>query len=194
MDRLYLMPLVDTTYRGAPARFPKYADTLRASGIDYRAMDYGREPVCLVRAPNIDATTHAALVADTTVAAFPADLTQSVGAQLANVRQALEDRNIPGGQLVQAGTTYRQIVRAIIIIFQLAQRLDGLGFRLFGSGVTLDTTYSALPQAMKTALVQMATDFNFETSAITGASTLRQILKAMFDQWPASDVFLGGTF
>lgn len=196
MDRLYLMPLVDLPLHGGTetGRFPKYTTTFRANAIDFRMMDYGREPVCLVRCPNITTPIHNTLAADAEVAVFPTDLTTQVGANLATVQNNLEVRNIPGAQLVQTTTTYRQIIRAIIIIFQLAQRLDGLGFRLFGSGVTLNTTYSALPAPVQTALQQMATDFSFSTAGITGASTVRQIFKSMYDQWPATDVFLGGTF
>lgn len=192
------MPQIGTGATLADARRPKYAAEMRAvPGAAYVAMDYGAEPLFLVSVKGIDTATHNTIAADATVAVLPLDLTQAVGAaNLTNVQNQLETRNIPGAQLVTAATTYRQLIRAVIIIFQLAQRMDGMGYPSFfaASGFTLATTYSALPQSAKTVLVSMAESFRFNTSGISGSTTLRQLFKGMYDQWPAVSLFLGEAF
>jgi len=191
MDRFYLMPTTGSGSGHADPRKPKYADLIDSvPGQRWWMVDYGREPTMLVKA-SLDAATDATIVADPTVAAFPADLTQAIGANLGTVQTALEDRNIPG-TVVPAGWTYRQLIRGLIIFFQFTQRMDGQGVSLFSGGVTLATTFSALSQATKTALQDMATSFGFDTSGVTGATTVRQILKLCYDQWPVALLVFGG--
>jgi hypothetical protein len=80
----------------------------------------------------------------------------------------------------------------VAIVFQLAQRLQGLGRnRLFGGAVTLDTRFNQLPQSVRTDLQDMAASFNFDTGSLSGTSTVRAILKALADQWPNLSVPFG---
>jgi hypothetical protein len=198
MDRLYLMPLIDVPdypHPGETGRQPKYWTLVHGiPGATTRQMDYGLEPVCLFAALGIDAATHTTMTTDPEVNAFPPDLTTQIGANLSAVQAALDARNIPN-QWIPATWTYRQLLRAIIILFQLGQRLHGLGApRLFGGGVTLATPFNQLPAVLRTALQDMATSFNFDSSGLTGASPLRQILKALYDQWPPESVYFGEAF
>lgn len=201
MNRVYLMPMItaDLTMPSGRvevgARVPKHrAAILAVPGASFRAMDYGAEPVFLVYATDIDQATHDTIAADATCAVFPADLTNTIGANLATVQSKLDVFNIPN-QWITSGMTYRQLLRAIIILFQFAQRLHGMGAaRLFTGGVTLATPFNQLPAAMRTALQSMALSFNMNTTGMSGTTTLRIILKNLHDQWPAGNVLLGEAF
>jgi len=192
MDRVYLMPTVGSGSSSQDPRKPKYADLIDAvSGARWDMVDYGREPVMLVKATAIDASTHATIAADAEVSALPLDLTQQIGANLGLVQTALEDRNIPGSNLVPASWTYRQLVRGVIIVFQFTQRLDGQGVRLFTGGVTVGSQWSTVPTATQTALQDMAASFGFGLT-VTGTTTVRQILRQLYDQWPVTFLVFGG--
>lgn len=153
-------------------------------------MDMGDEPVCIVVADV--GSDHAAFAAETDVLALPSDLDQQVGAQLATVQNALESRNIPAGW-VQGTHTYRQVIRVVAQAFQFMQRLQVVRpGRLFTGGATLDTRFNQLPVAVRNALVAAATDLGYDTSTLSGTSTLRNILKTMADQWRQIELFIGG--
>lgn len=187
--RLYVLPLITTTTPKGDRRDPKYLDT-HLAGVEWSLMDMGDEPICLVAA-DVGAE-HAAFAAETDVLALPANLDQPLGAQLATVQNALEARNIPAGW-VQSTHTYRQVVRVVAQAFQFLQRLQVVRpGRLFGGGVTLDTRFNQLPAAVRSALTAAATDLGYDTSGLTGTSTLRTILKTMADQWRQIELFIGG--
>jgi hypothetical protein len=59
---------------------------------------------------------------------------------------------------------------------------------LFAGGLTLDTTIAQLTNQQKQRLLDVATDFNLDTSAATGSTTLRQVLKAFADAMPTPTV------
>lgn len=186
---LYVLPMITTSTPKGPLRYPKYTDTT-LSGVEWVAMDYGNEPWSFLAADVPDAT-HTLLVANTDVLALPTNLDQTVGAQLTIVQNALESRNIPAGW-VQSGFTYRQILRIVMAAFQFMQRCQGLGLdAVFGGGVTLDTRFNQLPVATRQLLVDAANSFGYNTSTLSGTSTLRTILKAMADQWRQLEFTIG---
>lgn len=187
--RLYVLPIVGTGASASDSRRPKYTDT-HLLGVAWTMMDMGDEPVCIVVADV--GSDHAAFAAETDVLALPSDLDQQVGAQLATVQNALESRNIPAGW-VQGTHTYRQVIRVVAQAFQFMQRLQVVRpGRLFTGGATLDTRFNQLPVAVRNALVAAATDLGYDTSTLSGTSTLRNILKTMADQWRQIELFIGG--
>lgn len=187
--RIYLMPIGGAGTRQDP-RKPKYASSFDGTG--YTMMDYGLEPVCLVEVENISAGAHNIVAANPDVTALPIDLSQTIGAQLTVVQNTLAGLNIPENW-VQAGFSYLQVLRVVVLVFQFMQRLHGLlpNARLFDTGVTLATRINQLPANVRTALNAAATSFGFDTAGLTGTTTLRQALKAMADQFPSIEVNLG---
>lgn len=185
--RLYIVPKIGTGGMDDAYR-PKYFSDL--TGVSWNAMDYGREPHFLVSS---DLTTdqHTALVANTDVIALPVNLDAQVGTNRDAVVNALEALSIPSGW-VTTTMTYRRILKIVAAIMQFAQRLHGhANLRVFGSGVTLSTKFNQLPANVRTKLIETAQSMNFDTSSLSGTSTVRQILKEMADQWRVKDIKIG---
>lgn len=184
------MPIIGVGTKADPRR-PSYRDT-HLAGLSWSMMDYGNEPLAIVGVKDIPPATHIALAAETDVLALPENLDTELGAQLTAVQNAMEARNIPSGW-VQAGMTYRTIVRMVVQAAAFLQRLQATtSTRLLGSGVTLDTQFSALPVAMRNAMVSAATSLGYDTTGLSGANTLRTILKNVADQWRQGQIFLCG--
>lgn len=181
------MPIIGDGSKSTP-RQPKYAST-HLAGINWNMMDYGDEPFCLVAADL--GSGHSALAAESDVTALPADLNQEIGGQLSTVQNTLESLNIPS-DWVQSTHTYKRVLRAATLIFQIAQRHQGLSFgRIFTAGVTLDTQFNQLSSTARNRLLSVAQTMKLDTSGLGGASTLRQILKALADQLEAFNVWIG---
>lgn len=183
---LYVMPIVGAGTR-QDLRRPKYKDSVFLT-LSWGMFDYGNEPWCLVGIIDIPAGTDTTLRAQTQVIALPVNLDQVVGAgPLTQVRNDLESVNIPG-TWVQATNTWREVVRFVGAVCQFAQRYQGLvvGGLWFTGGVTLATTYGTLPVAARNGLLSAAQSFGFDTNAVTGANTLRQILVSVGNQYLAT--------
>jgi hypothetical protein len=186
--RLYIVPKIGTG-AGDDAYRPKYFKDL--DGVSWSAMDYGLEPHFLV-ASELTTDQHNTLVANADVIAVPANLDAQVGTNRDAVVDALETLNVPAGW-VTTTMTYRKILKIVAAIMLFAQRLHGHGgIRIFESGITLSTKFNKLPAATRTKLIAAAQSMNFDTSSLAGTSTIRQILKAMADQWSVKDIKIGG--
>ena len=190
--RVYIVPAeAIASGPGAGGRTPAYLGRNNAGATSgYRCMDYGLEPVFLCVA-EVSAAQHAAIAANAPITVVPADLSGNVGGQRANVEAALESWNIPG-TWVTSGMSYREVLRGVATIFQVAQRLHGLyGVRAFPPGITLGTTMAELTQAQRNALAAVNDSFGWDRSQVTGATTLRQWLRGAAQQWQGA-VLLGG--
>jgi hypothetical protein len=195
--RLYFIPEQSAVVNGVPCRFPKYlgwrdiAPLAGVEGIGFSALDYGFEPVFLVGA-EVTAAQHAILAAQTDVLAVPANLDNNLSAAAVTAtRNFLEILNVPAVWVTTA-QTYRQVVRVIGGLFQFMQRLHGIQpSRLFQAGTTLSTQYSQLPANSRASLLQAAQSFGYDTTSLSGTSTLRQILKVLADQWGSARLVLG---
>lgn len=187
MIHYYLTPAGSST-KGSP--IPKYTDTLpKTTLMDW--FTYGEESVFLL-AMDIDDVTHTAFAAHADVSAFPQNIDNQVGAALGTVQTQLESFNLPG-DVVGAGTTYRTILRGIIAIFAVMQRYAGItgGQQLvFGADTNLDRTLGSIPLAVRNALQQACNELQFNTSSLTGASTIRDLLKLLASQ-PINITLLG---
>ncbi len=200
--RLYVVPIITRIDSGPlgdrTVRYPAYLEgqwnpspVAELIGLQWNGMDFGAEPAMLIMCDPTSAQ-HQTLGQQVDVVAVPENLDSQIGAQLNQVKNAMEQFNIPC-QWVQATHTYRQVIRLCAAMFQFAQRFHGLGGgRIFPPGVTLDTRFNQLPVSARNKLQGTAESMNFDTSSLTGASTLRQILKAMGDQCGQLEIYLGG--
>lgn len=188
--RWYLLPIIGTGITRADGRRPKYIADL---GIrPWSMMDYGLLPVAILMA-DVTAQQHTDLTANSDVRAIPLNLDSTVGAgAVTATRNALEALSIPGNW-VGASTTWRVVLRTTAGLFQFAQRVHGrFGVTLLESGVTLDTTWTQLPQGAKDILLTTAQELGIDTSQATGSTTLRQIFKAFGDAWGSKTLLMGG--
>lgn len=197
--RFYVLPLeVVIDADGAHTRRgPKYMNwrfTTNPTPIDcpWSLKDYGLVGHGIVCA-DIQPSDHTALVANNDVLALPVNLdTNPTQGQVNAAKTFLENRNIPAGWVTTA-LTYRQILKTILGILFFIQRVHTIMGRnhFADSGVTLDTTLGAIPVDARNALSQAATDMGFDTSGLTGTTTLRVALKSVADQWGARPMIFG---
>lgn len=189
-QRVYLVPIIGTGASIADARRAKYFKGTGASG-RFIMMPYGLEPFGLVVA-EVTQAQHNAIAANSDVQAFPANLDSTLSAGAVTTTKAgLESLSIPNGW-VTTSLTFRNALRVVIQIFQFSQRFHGLGGgRMFPASVTLDTQFSALPAGRRASLISAAASFGWDTSGLSGTNTLRQILKAMADQWGNTAILVG---
>jgi hypothetical protein len=182
---LYVMPLTGAGVIG-DARRPKYADSV-FSAFNWSMFDYGGEPWCLVGILDIDDPTSTTLSGEPDAIALPVNLDQAIGSgPLATVRSDLESVNIPG-TWVLASNSWRDVVQFVGAVCQFAQRFQGqTGGLWFTGGITLASTFSQLPSVARTGLTSAASSFGFNTSGITGASTIRAILLSAGQQYLAT--------
>lgn len=154
-------------------------------GLDYSGSDFGLEPTMLVVA-NVSPAQHTILIAQLDVTALPVDTTQAIGAgALATVKANLEALKLPAAWVTTANT-YQQVLHVVLAIFQFAGRFAALtGLDPFAGGFTLDSTVSQLPLAARNGLTATAVDMGLSTAGVTGATTLRAMLKSVADQLPA---------
>lgn len=187
----YLMPRVGDGTTPNTAFRAKYEDDLIAAGLTFAAVYYGAEPAFLVAVRDITPALHSTISADAECVTVPA-LAQTVGAQVATVQARLEAFNIPA-QWVTSGMSYGSVCRFVAVGFQIMQVLTHrLGrARLFGGAVTLDTRWNQLGAGVRQDLLDLATELNFDSTGMSGTTTIRQILKALADQWPALAIRLG---
>jgi hypothetical protein len=197
--RFYIVPL-EVVAGVLTRRGPKYfswpfdpdAPALIPADVRWEMRDFGLQPTGLVAA-DVTPAQNTALSAQADVITVPANLDNNVGAaNLATVRSKLESIGIPGDAIV-ASTDYRHIVRGIIAIFAVAQRLDGLqGGAIFTDNRTLATTLGELSAGARQQLQDAATELGYDYSSLTLASTLRDVLKTLANQQSA-DSMLGVT-
>jgi len=184
---LYLVPVIGTGTQEDP-RSPKYLAS-------YACTDYGHQPQMLCAA-DVDAGTDAALQANSDVTRIPDNLDAQLGAgAVTAVQNALEARNIPAGWVTQA-LTYRTVLRTLFGMFSLFQRYAAIAQNpnavIDGATVTLSTQFNQLPLKARQDLQATVASFGLDTSGLTGASTIRQILKAFADQFGQRPFTLGG--
>lgn len=185
--RVYLMPMNSAGNN----RWPKYM-ACRANpaglAVAWCAMDYGAEPMALVRA-DVGAAQHAALAANLDVMAMPIDLqTRPDAPALTAIKNYLAANSIPD-DWVNASMTYAQIARRLGIFCQLMQRLDQ---KIFSGGITPLTPLSDRPVGARLALLAAARSFGADTLALTGASTVSAALQAAVAAWGTRPILLGG--
>jgi hypothetical protein len=183
----YLVPSVASPYGGLE---PKYGVQV----VSWSGAYFGREPFYILALTDPDPTLDATIAADPECAKIPALANTVAAGALATVQAKVEATGIPANW-INVGMTYQTVVQNCLRVTQLYQRLAGLGAgRLLGSGVTLGTTFNSLPAGVRQKLLDMADSLNFDKSSLSGAFTIRQILKALMDQWTEPILLRGVTF
>lgn len=179
MVRFYIMPMAGTGTEEDP-RMPKY---LPAES--WGAIDYGHEPVCLVRGV-VTAEEHTTISSMPDVTTVPSNLDSTIGANLSAAKSELLSFDIPSFWMT-SGMTWGQALKIVAVIFQLSQRFNGqnAGARIL-QGITLNTTFSSLSVNARQKLTNMSDSFGFDRSGITGSMTIEQILYELATQWAGS--------
>jgi hypothetical protein len=191
--RLFTLPVVGAGTGQTDPRRPKYMnETPSLAGVQWAMMDYGHHPGCLMAA-DVTNTQRNTLSGQADVALVPVSLDTTVGSALAQTQNVLEALQVPAGW-VQTTTTWREVVRSVGGLLQFAQRYAGLtnGQDLLPAGVNLNAAMSTVSQARRDAIQATADSFGYDTSAITGSTTIRQALKILGDQWGNAPFTLGG--
>jgi hypothetical protein len=183
-------------------RFPKYLPGRvnpnpipELAGLFSSWAAFGAEPVFLICAPAITAAQHNVLSNNIDVLAVPQDLDQPVSAlALATLQSKLEGFRIPADWIVANDMTYRECVRVVLRMFQIAERFYGVsnGLSMFGGGVTLDTRWNQIPVKARTVLQGIATEWNVKTTGVTAQTTVRQLLTLMARQMRDDVIQMGG--
>lgn len=171
---LYLTGAQGDGTAGDPRR-PKYVESFT---VPWSAMDFGTAPVFLVWAvlpPAIEDT----LTPNSDFFRVPGDLdVKLTDAQVTAIQARVEPLGIPG-DWVDNGRTWRQVIRGVASIFIFAQRAQ-----VNISQANLDQTFSQLSAAVRTRMTDAAADLELSTAGITGATPVRQIMRAVAVQWP----------
>jgi hypothetical protein len=185
------MPAPDDQTKGVWEMRAKYIQDM--VGLKPTIRGYGAEGVALV-VVDVSTLDHGIISGNADVLSFPENLDTSPNTANRNAAiTALEARNIPAGW-INAGITWRQILRAVAKIIRITKELDGganfIG-RLFDNGRTFSTQFQDLPIGVRQRMIAYATEKGWDTSGLSSTSTLRQILKFLADQLPGNPVLRG---
>lgn len=108
------------------------------------------------------------------------------------VRSVLETANIPG-TWVNTGMTYRSVLRIVLGLFQYHNRLVAIiQRRVFDGSINLDMTVNQIPSNVRDRLQEAADGLGLDYSWVTGATTIRQLLKGMGDQYAGREFRIDG--
>lgn len=191
--RFYMLPIE----RNGLARGPKYFNwrndpdppalvTCTWALKDYGVIDYGL--VCA----DVTSQNHTDLSAQSDVGAVPTTLDNTLtGGQVTAVQNRLEAIALPATWVTTA-LTWRQVLRSITGIMLYMQRVTALsGQSPFDTGATLSTQIGSISQQWRDWMQQAANDMAFDYSAVTGSTTVRQLLKMMADQFDERVISFG---
>lgn len=196
--RLYIVPVIGTGVRQDPRRPKYFEDGTIVSQPGWTYIDYGFEPIMFVGA-NLSVSDDNIITSKPDVQALPFDLSPNLTAgQVIVTKNFLESINIPAGW-VNVGLTWIAVVRTILGLFSFVQKYgvvyaeaNGvIAPSLFSAGITLNSTFGSLPQAVQNALVTTAQFFNISTAGLVAGTTMRVILKAMADAFQGSQYRFG---
>ena len=186
MDRYYLAPVVGDGFSVVTAKSVKYFSDLRTAqnpavdGMQFLILHVNR--VSLVHCPNMTQTVHDQLTAQPDVIAFPETLTNTVGGQLANITSTLESIYMPNN-FIGASTTYQQIIDYFVSYMQLANPvIDWLRLEIVQYIYQSGTTLSQLPGDITSRMQAIAANRGYDTTGLSGASTIREMLEHFSEQ------------
>ncbi len=102
---------------------------------------------------------------------------------LVATQNALESLNVPA-QWLTAGMTYRTVVRVVVGMAAFAQHCRALGQRVALAG-NLDRALSTFSVEVRDILAAASDSLGLDRSSITGATTLREAMRIMGQQFVA---------
>jgi hypothetical protein len=184
---IFLVPMVGTN----PTK-GKYRDDpvcTRSATIRYARTD--AVSLTLLDAPQAYLDSVAAQP-DATRLATASNIDTTISAGLATTAKAVfEAAKIP-----QADTR-RQVIRRVAGLFLFSQRMEGKfgeawTKKMVNHGVTLDSTWISFPQALKDSFIALRDEKGWGNLGITGASTMREILLTVTNQYASEPMFIGG--
>jgi len=159
-------------------RRPKYVPAL---GVDWAMVDHGEAAIVWANATPAQSAsigTHAdALVVPPLGNAI----------NVAATATALEAMNIPA-QWLSAAMTYRVVLRIVIGMAQLLQRLDGRGQKLTLTPAVLDLTVAQIPAGTRANISDAINSLGLDTSGISGTTTVREVLRMIGQQFAAKRI------
>ena len=134
---------------------------------------------------------------DATRLATEATLQVRIGAGKAAAAKTIFDAAFIPSEFVNAGDTPRTIIRGVAGMFFFSQRMEGKygeGFkaRAQAHGVTLNSTWTSFPTALKNDFIAIRDDHGWGNLGITGGSTLRDIFKAVSTAYGSILCYIGG--
>lgn len=185
--RVYILPIERVgIYRG-----PKYfAWRFSVGGIvcPWQQVDYGLVDFAVLAADVTD-PQHTSVSGNADVLALPLNLDSTLtGGSVTSTRDFLEAFNIPANWIT-GGQTWRSLLRTVTGMFLYVQRVTAIvGETLDFQAVPLNAQINDFPQVWQTALAQAAADMGFDYTGITGATTVRILLKTMADAWGARPI------
>lgn len=163
----YIVPLEVAGTR--PARQPKYVMALPMVSRAITRLD-----------DNAIVWATASAAQDTTISGnADAIVVPALGNTIAlNATQnALESLNIPS-QWLTANMTYRQVIKVLVAMSEVLQRMESKGSKISLAG-NLDKTLSQIPAAARQALAATADDFGVNHDDVTGSVTVREALRML---------------
>ncbi len=190
-DFYFIVPQIGNGESPATAYRPKYFATSDSRISRISSMPIGLDSLFLVKII-MEESLRDSIAGLSDVIAFKKDINATLNAgAVTATKNKLEAKKIPAGW-VSTSTTWKDIIRFVALVAQMHQRFKGLfGEKLLPAGITLNTTYSQLPTAGKNKLISLADSFGFSKESLTGASTIREILKELVLQWNQK-IVLGG--
>lgn len=192
---LFLLPMEGTGARTDPYR-GKYTyapEVVRAGTIRYSRTSHG---VALIEASQTYLNTVQA-DPDVTLLATAQTVNDVLTASQANAAKSVfESVGIPD-QMINAGDTRRQAIRAVCGMFMLSQRFEGRfgeGFwqKAQQRGMSLSSTWANFPQVLKDEFIDVRDSFGWTNLGITNASTMRQILRIASNQFENTPMLIAG--
>lgn len=181
---VYLMPSVgDGTggSHGNPFR-AKYWDDLATAGVAARQIRYGAEPVWMVIALDVPGALHATITADNACVTVP-DLSQNVGAQLAQAKSVISGLNLPS-QWIAAGDSWGSVCRFVgVFMFFFEAYVGQGGGAIFGNGVTLTTPFNTLDLEVRNRIRDTCDIFSLPKPGINANTALQAMIKNLADNW-----------
>lgn len=182
--RLYFVPKIwDATKE---AFLPKYFAAIPGP---WHSLDYDD---WYVVGGDLSASDHTAVSGQADVLTLPANLDATLTAgQVTTTQNALEAANLPA-EWVSTAFTWRQVMRIVCGIIQMNQRFKGrMGAKLFGGGITLNSTVGDLPANVRQKLQEAAESFGLDTSGVTLQTTLRAVWRNLGTQLQARPITFG---
>ena len=191
----FLTPMIGTGIEGDSFRGKYITDpTITQHGcIRY---ERGDTVVCMLNATQVY-LNQVASETDTVRMSTESNLDEILTApQATTIKAVLESLFIPQ-ELANAGDTRREVIRGIIGVFMFSQRMEGLfgvGWKTKAQtrGVNLNSPWSDFPQVLKDEFIAVQNNFGWALDTLTNASTMREILVVISNEFAATEMFLCG--
>lgn len=188
--RYYVLPIEQI----GNARGPKYFSwKMNPNGIKcpWSMKDYGSINQAVICA-DIAAADHTSLAANADVLSVPVNVDQTLNTNAVTTAVTfLENYNIPAGWIT-TGLTNRTVLRTVTAFFLFFQRVTAiLGRNIDLPANWLNYQIQNISAEIRNAMAQAADELDFDYSAVTGTTTMRQILKGMADAWGSTSILFG---